>query len=105
MRFHSSIADDESTDDAASRVIEASREALAGQIDLGFVFFTDHHRKEAERLIERLWLELDPQCLVGCSAEGVIGVCRKGTGTMHAHFAHDETVAGMTAKVVRAIHE
>ncbi|HEX4795288.1 MAG TPA: FIST N-terminal domain-containing protein [Humisphaera sp.] len=73
MRFHSSIADDESTDDAASRVIESSREALAGQIDLGFVFFTDHHRKEAERLIERLWLELDPQCLVGCSAEGVIG--------------------------------
>ncbi|MGC3996349.1 MAG: FIST N-terminal domain-containing protein [Anaeromyxobacter sp.] len=38
-----------------------------------FVFLTSHHTVEADRLVEKLWLELDPQCMVGCSGDGVLG--------------------------------
>jgi small ligand-binding sensory domain FIST len=73
MQFHSAISDHESTPQAADRVIGSAREALGGRIDLAFVFFTAHHADEAEALVERLWRELAPQAMVGCSAEGVIG--------------------------------
>src|SRR5947209_227281 len=73
MRFHSAVTDDDSTDDAASRVIDECRNAAGGKIDLVFVFFTEHHREDSPRMLEKLWLELDPQTVVGCSAEGVIG--------------------------------
>ena len=36
-----------------------------------------HHCDEAERIVEKLWLELDPQALVGCSGQGVIGGSRE----------------------------
>lgn len=73
MRFHSAISDDENSDDALERVIESARDAMDGQIDAIFVFFTAHHRNDAANIIEQLWLELDPQCAIGCCGEGVIG--------------------------------
>ncbi len=73
MRFHSCISDEENTDDAVEQVIDAARVATDDQVDAAFIFFTSHHRDEAERIVEELWLELDPQCAVGCSVEGVIG--------------------------------
>ena len=72
MRFHSLISASESTDAAVDELIAAAR-AAGTQPDVLFVFFTGHHAPESERMIERLWLELDPQVAVGCSAEGVIG--------------------------------
>lgn len=77
MKFHSCISDEEDTDDALDRVIEAAQDASDGQVDAAFVFFTSHHAHEADRIVEQLWLELDPQCAVGCSAEGVIGEDRE----------------------------
>jgi len=77
MRFHSAISDSESTPQAVEAVIASAKGALAGKIDLAFAFFTAHHNDEAEAMLERLWLELDPQCLLGCSAEGVIGEDRE----------------------------
>ena len=77
MRFHASISDHESTPQAAESLIQSSKSALADRIDLAFVFVTPHHADEAESLLERLWLELDPQCLLGCSAEGVIAADRE----------------------------
>lgn len=79
MRFHSAVSGSDSTADAVKQVVAAVREAgEAGggrkfEPDVVFIFFTAHHRDEAESLVEDLWLELDPQTLVGCSAEGVIG--------------------------------
>lgn len=73
MRFFSVISDEESSDAAATQVMREAQDGLSAGIDLAFVFFTAHHREAAERMVERLWLELDPQCLIGCSAEGVIG--------------------------------
>jgi small ligand-binding sensory domain FIST len=58
-------------------VAAEAQEALAGKVDVVFAFFTDAHREDAESLAETLWLELDPQALVGCSAEGVIGAGRE----------------------------
>jgi len=77
MRFHAALSDDESTAAAADQVINAAGDALGGRVDLAFIFFTAHHASEADDLVERLWLELDPQCVVGCSAEGVIGPDRE----------------------------
>ena len=73
MRFHCAISDTESSHDAAEEVIEEARRAVDGKVDAAFAFFTAHHRENAQDMLERLWLELDPQALVGCSAEGVIG--------------------------------
>ena len=72
MRFASFISSDESTDGAVDEVIESAR-AAGIDPDVLFVFFTGHHCPESERMVEKLWLELDPQVAVGCSAEGVIG--------------------------------
>src|SRR5215217_7038521 len=73
MRFHAAVSDAESAAEALRRVVGHTREALDGKIDVAFVFFTADHRDEAEAIAETIWLELDPQAVVGCSAEGVIG--------------------------------
>lgn len=73
MRFHSAISDDPSTAEAVEDVIRQTARVLSGKVDAVFAFFTAHHADAADDLLERLWLELDPQALVGCSAEGVIG--------------------------------
>ena len=72
MEFASYISQAESTIDAAQQLIDQARQH-PGRIDLAMVFFTSYHQPQAGELVERLWLELDPQALVGCSAEGVIG--------------------------------
>jgi small ligand-binding sensory domain FIST len=71
-QFHCSTSTAESTSEAVEAVVRDLRAHL-NNVDLAAVFFTGHHAAESEDLVERLWLELDPQALVGCSAEGVIG--------------------------------
>jgi small ligand-binding sensory domain FIST len=73
MRFQCAISDNESSAEAAEDVIRQANESMSGKIDAVFAFFTGHHADGAPDLLERLWLELDPQALIGCSAEGVIG--------------------------------
>lgn len=77
MRFHSGISDQEATDDAVADLIDQAHDALGDAIDVATIFFTEHHREDIEAVIERLWLELDPQCMIGCSGEGVIGGSRE----------------------------
>ena len=72
MRFHSTISDHEASHEAVAQVVKNTRNVMNG-VDVAFVFFTADHREEAPAILEQLWLELDPQCIVGCSAEGVIG--------------------------------
>ena len=73
MRFWSSISDAETAEDAVADIIDDAQRATHGRIDGVFAFITGHHRESAQEILERLWLELDPQALVGCSGEGVIG--------------------------------
>jgi small ligand-binding sensory domain FIST len=73
MRFHASVSDHETTADAVAHVIDETMDATGGVVDVAFLFFTGHHAPDAEQLVEKVWLELDPQAVVGCAAEGVIG--------------------------------
>lgn len=73
MRFHGAISDVEDSVEAVEEVIRQTGEAMAGKVDAVFAFLTGHHVENADEMLERLWLELDPQALIGCSAEGVIG--------------------------------
>ena len=74
MRFWSSISGSETAEDAVGDIIDDAHRATHGRIDQGFCV---HHRPSPrigiQEILERLWLELDPQALVGCSGEGVIG--------------------------------
>ncbi len=73
MRFSCSTSDNETPEEAVAEVVDDARLATDGKIDGVFVFLTAHYREAAEEILERLWLELDPQALIGCSGEGVIG--------------------------------
>ena len=73
MRFWSSISDAETAEDAVGDIIDDAQRGTHGRVDGAFAFITGHHRESAQEILERLWLELDPQALVGCSGEGVIG--------------------------------
>ncbi len=71
MRFVAAVSQEESTSAAAMKVIAAARQGLGDKIDLAFLFFTPHHAAEAGALAERIWLELDPTCVIGCVGTGV----------------------------------
>lgn len=75
MRFHSAISDKESSAEAVGQILDDLESQAGGDVkaDVAFAFLTAHHREDAEETLERLWLELDPQTIVGCSADGVIG--------------------------------
>jgi small ligand-binding sensory domain FIST len=72
MRFVSCVSQSESTDGAIEEIVDRAQQSGV-KADALFVFFTAHHREEAETIVEKLWLEIDPQVAVGCSGEGVIG--------------------------------
>src|SRR5690348_9335077 len=72
MRFHASVSESESSADAAAEILRAAKESGVAT-DVAFFFFTPHHADDVETIVENFWLELDPQVMLGCSAEGVIG--------------------------------
>lgn len=73
MRFHASVSEHETSTDAVAQVVDETLDATGGVVDVAFLFFTGHHAPDAESIVEKVWLELDPQAVIGCSAEGVIG--------------------------------
>ncbi len=77
MHFVSLISQEESAVKAAEQIVHRTRESLQQKIDAVFLFITAHHVAAAQEIVEKLWLELDPQALVGCTAEGVIGEDRE----------------------------
>ena len=72
MKFASLVSQNESTSDAVDELVALARQSDV-QADVAFLFFTSEHHDDAEAFAEKLWLELDPQVMLGCSAEGVIG--------------------------------
>jgi small ligand-binding sensory domain FIST len=72
MRFVSLISQNESPAKAVEQIVRQTRESLE-KIDVVFAFVTAHHAAAVDQIVEKLWLELDPQTLIGCTAEGVIG--------------------------------
>ena len=65
--------EEESAAAAAKRAVAEVREALGDGVDVAFVFFTADHLDGADAIVERVWHALEPQALIGCSGEGVIG--------------------------------
>jgi len=76
FRFHASISDHESSDEALAQILDDAQQHL-DSADVAFLFFSAHHSEQAEELAEKLMLEFEPRVLVGCSCEGVIGVDRE----------------------------
>jgi small ligand-binding sensory domain FIST len=72
IRFHAAISDHESSNEALARLVDDAQPHLESA-DVAFLFFTSHHAEQAEELAEKLMLEFEPQALVGCSCDGVIG--------------------------------
>jgi len=73
MRFHSAVSDLDDSAAAVGGAVAETREALGDRTDVVFLFFTADHRDDADAIVEKVWLELDPQAVIGCSGEGVIG--------------------------------
>lgn len=71
MHFLSAVSDAANAAHAVARVIEQAR-AIA-RPDLAALFITAAHVDEAEWILDRINTEIEPQILIGCSAEGVIG--------------------------------
>jgi len=106
MQFFSALSENHDADDAAREVIETINAPAAFGIDVVFVFFTGDHRERANEILERLWLELDPQALIGCAGEGIIGAGREvertpGLAVVAAHLPnvrlHPFHIAGQSA--------
>src|SRR5436190_10203202 len=51
--------------------------AWTGPTDLALVFFSPHHRKQAEHIAEFLYGRLQPRSLLGCPGETIIGSGRE----------------------------
>ena len=73
MRFHSAVTDEESSREAAARLIAEASGAMGDRVDVAFLFLSPHHLQDAEQVVEDVWLKLDLEALIGCSAGGVIG--------------------------------
>jgi small ligand-binding sensory domain FIST len=61
----------------AAASTDAATQALSGlggeHVDLAFVFLTPQHLEQAREAAENVLETLEPSCLLGCVAEGVIG--------------------------------
>src|SRR5258706_1295353 len=73
MRFGCAISQEKDTLAAADAVIADVLEAGLNKIDALFVYLTASHTAQAEELLQRLHDGLSPRCVIGASAEGVIG--------------------------------
>ena len=72
MRFHSMISDQDDAAAAAGRLVEEVGRVVPSP-DLLLLFFTADHSVNVVQLVKRLHEGLSPQCMLGVSAEGVIG--------------------------------
>src|SRR3954466_15028805 len=73
MKFGCAISEERDSMAAADAVVADLVASGVRRPDLLFVFLTAEHTSEAEEIVQRLQGALSPQCLVGASAEGVIG--------------------------------
>ena len=77
MQFSAYISDHEDALYAADALIGQAAVDSDERPDVVFAFFSERHVERAAALAARLVEQLEPGCLVGCSAEGVIGFDRE----------------------------
>lgn len=75
MRFASSITNKENAAQAVEDLLAPLDARITpGDIDLAFLFFTNHYEDALDQVIDRMNQFLPHALLMGCSAEGTIGV-------------------------------
>ncbi|MFW6059593.1 MAG: FIST signal transduction protein [Phycisphaeraceae bacterium] len=74
IRFASAVSTADSAAAAVAEVTDALHDALAAPVDLAVVFASTAHREAIETIRDRLRQTLAPQVLIGCTAQGVVGV-------------------------------
>ena len=62
------------SDDAVEEILHSLRGSLNQPPDFAALFITTHHRAAAARIADRIHMSLEPNALIGCTCEGVIGV-------------------------------
>jgi small ligand-binding sensory domain FIST len=73
MRWVAAHSTLENSAEAAAAAARTARDALAaGPVDLAMVFFSASHAPAAEALAEALRGTLEPRCLMGASARGIV---------------------------------
>ncbi len=73
MRWAGASSTLESTVEAAAAAATTARAALGdGPVDLALVFFSASHATSAEALADTLRRALEPACLIGASARGIV---------------------------------
>jgi small ligand-binding sensory domain FIST len=78
MRWASAISVLHDPGDAAAQIVDSIRASLGpGPVDLALMFFDASHVPQAERIVARLEESLEPGCLMGTSARGVIEGARE----------------------------
>ena len=77
MEFKAYVSDHEDPLYAVDALIGQASLDMDGRPDVVFAFFTGDHLQQIRRCASRLHEQLEPQCLIGCSAEGVIGFDRE----------------------------
>ncbi|MGA2496749.1 MAG: FIST N-terminal domain-containing protein [Tepidisphaeraceae bacterium] len=77
MEFLSAISDHDNALHAIDTLIGDIAVRLDGRPDVVFAFLTGPHTDNTLRVAERIQEQLEPQALVGCTAEGVLGLDRE----------------------------
>src|SRR6266545_2053781 len=74
----SALSTEDGTSNAAQAACAEVAKGLAGQIpDLAVLFLSPHHAESLEEVLSEVHSRLDPQRLIGCMAQGVIGKGRE----------------------------
>src|ERR1041384_668537 len=77
MRFACGISEENDSGAAVEAVLEEIAQSALKKPDVVFVFLTGEHTSEAEEILQRIDDSLSPHCVIGTSAEGVIGKDRE----------------------------
>jgi small ligand-binding sensory domain FIST len=73
MKFGCAISEEVDSTAAAEAVVGELISSGLRKPDVVFVFLTGEHTAQAEEIVQRIDEALSPQCVIGASAEGVIG--------------------------------
>jgi small ligand-binding sensory domain FIST len=81
MPFAAALSTAGPTSQAVQEVCEQIRSQLGGDGELAVLFFSTHHARAADVLMQTVRERLSPRCLLGCVAESVIGNDREIEGS------------------------
>jgi small ligand-binding sensory domain FIST len=73
MPFAAALSTYADTRQALTEATDQAASALGGAPDLALIFFSPHHEDSAAEIVALARERLAPRCLLGCSAESIVG--------------------------------